>query len=34
LVRIPYWEFDNIEEILAKELFTINGGDYKREVMM
>lgn len=23
LLRIPYWDFDNIEEILKKELTTI-----------
>ena len=22
LIRIPYWEFDNIDNILKKELFT------------
>ena len=27
LIRIPYWEFDNIEEILAKELEVFNIGE-------
>ncbi len=34
LLRIPYWDFDNIEQILNKELSKYNslGGDYQREV--
>lgn len=27
LVRIPYWDFDNIESILSKELEVINNGE-------
>lgn len=34
LVRIPYWDFNNIETILTKELSFLLGGDYQREVMM
>ena len=27
LLRIPYWDFDNIEEILIRELNNLDKGD-------